>query len=476
VFVVAGLAKLADRSGTRQAVVEFGVPSRFAAPFALLLPLAELACAVTLLPAATASIGAAGSLVLVMLFSGAIALSLIRGRAPDCHCFGQLHSAPASWKTLVRNAALGAAAAFALVAGLTGTNASAVAWVGRLRGAELLALVVGVSSALLLAAGGSALLTLLRSYGKVLVRLERVESAIAAAGIEFDYEAEQPMLGLPPGTPAPTFATTDVDGERVSLADLLAPGLPLLLLFTSPTCGPCKVLLPDMAQLQRDEAERLTIAFASGGGRLEEVRAEAKEFELEHVLHDPELELYRDFQANGTPSAVVIAPDGLIGSSLATGPDWIRQLAAQTLAEEDEVETGLPVGAVVPELELSALDGERIRIADFRGTDTLLLFWNPDCGFCRAMHEQVTAWERSKNGSPRLVIVSAGTETEIRSEGFRSTIVVDDDFAIGQAFGAGGTPMAVLIDASGRVAAPLAAGAEQVLALADASVTNTTRR
>jgi hypothetical protein len=92
------------------------------------------------------------------------------------------------------------------------------------------------------------------------------------------------------------------------------------------------------------------------------------------------------------------------------------------------------------------------------------------------MHEQLTAWERSKNGSPRLVIVSAGTETEIRSEGFRSTVVVDDDFAIGQAFGAGGTPMAVLIDASGRVAAPLAAGAEQVLALADASVTNTTHR
>ncbi len=41
VFVVAGLAKLADRAGSRQALINFGVPARLATPGGILLPLAE---------------------------------------------------------------------------------------------------------------------------------------------------------------------------------------------------------------------------------------------------------------------------------------------------------------------------------------------------------------------------------------------------------------------------------------------------
>ena len=39
VFAAAGAAKLADREGSRQAIVDFGVPSALAAPLGLLLPL-----------------------------------------------------------------------------------------------------------------------------------------------------------------------------------------------------------------------------------------------------------------------------------------------------------------------------------------------------------------------------------------------------------------------------------------------------
>jgi uncharacterized membrane protein YphA (DoxX/SURF4 family) len=44
VFAVAGVAKLADREGSRRAIVDFGVPSALAAPLGL-LSLAELAVA-----------------------------------------------------------------------------------------------------------------------------------------------------------------------------------------------------------------------------------------------------------------------------------------------------------------------------------------------------------------------------------------------------------------------------------------------
>ena len=114
IFAVAGVAKLADREGSRQAVVDFGVPTALAAPLGLLLPLAELAFAVTLLPASTAWWGALGALGLLSVFVVGISINLARGRTPECHCFGQLHSAPAGWKTLARNGALAVVAGFVL--------------------------------------------------------------------------------------------------------------------------------------------------------------------------------------------------------------------------------------------------------------------------------------------------------------------------------------------------------------------------
>jgi hypothetical protein len=52
--------------------------------------------------------------------------------------------------------------------------------------------------------------------------------------------------------------------------------------------------------------------------------------------------------------------------------------------------------------------------------------------------------------------------------GLRSLVVLDPGFQAGAAFGAGGTPMGILIDTTGRIASNLAAGAQAVLALANA--------
>lgn len=93
VFVVAGIAKLVDRQGSRQAVIDFGLPAALAVPVGLLLPLTELAVAVALLPAATAWWGAVGAVSLLLLFAAGIGANLARGNKPECHCFGQLHSA-----------------------------------------------------------------------------------------------------------------------------------------------------------------------------------------------------------------------------------------------------------------------------------------------------------------------------------------------------------------------------------------------
>ena len=50
VFLVASVAKLADRVGSRQALMDLGVPAPIATRLKILLPLAELAVAATLIP------------------------------------------------------------------------------------------------------------------------------------------------------------------------------------------------------------------------------------------------------------------------------------------------------------------------------------------------------------------------------------------------------------------------------------------
>jgi hypothetical protein len=74
--------------------------------------LAELAVALALLPAISAWWGSLDALALLLLFVAAIGYNLAQGRTPDCHCFGQLHSAPVDWPTLIRSLLLAGLAAF----------------------------------------------------------------------------------------------------------------------------------------------------------------------------------------------------------------------------------------------------------------------------------------------------------------------------------------------------------------------------
>ena len=175
VFVLAGVAKLSDLKGSRQAIIDFGVPPAIAAPLGLLLPVAELSVAATLLPASTAWWGALGALALLAVFVVGITYNLARGRKPDCHCFGQLHSAPAGWKTLARNGVLAVVAGFVLWAGYEGGDAGpgALSWVGALSMAQLGGLLVGVLVLFLLVGQWWFLVHLLRQNGRLLARHQR---------------------------------------------------------------------------------------------------------------------------------------------------------------------------------------------------------------------------------------------------------------------------------------------------------------
>jgi thiol-disulfide isomerase/thioredoxin len=484
VFVVAGVAKLADREGSRRAVADFGVPSALAAPLGILLPLAELAVAAALIPTSTAFWGAVGALVLLLLFVAGIGANLARGRRPDCHCFGQLHSSPAGWSTLARNGVLAAIAALLVWRGLEGeVGPSVIGWIGALSTAQLLVLAGGTVVLALLAVQWFFLFGVLRQNGRLLARLNAVEDRLAAAGLAPSENGAHRTSGLPVGSLAPAFALQDLDGEEVTLDGLRARGKPVMLMFTDPSCEPCMDLLPDVGRWQQQYAGKLTIALV-GRGSVEENSAEASEHGVENVLLQEDWEVADAYEIDATPGAVVVSPEGIIGSPVAQGPDEVEALLAQAVGEraqlpllhstaghaahthEETEPAGPKVGEPAPEIRLQDLEGKHVSLEDFRGEEVLVLFCSPGCGFCQDMMPDINEWEAAPpDGAPRLLVVSDETVEENKAMGISSPVVLDDTYAVWDAFDVSGTPSAVLVDAEGRIASRMVMGSVAVLEL-----------
>ncbi len=436
VFAVAGVAKLADFRGSRQAMRDFGVPARLAGPFGVLLPLAELGVAVALVPTATAWWGAVGALALLLLFVAGVGASMARGKHPDCHCFGQLHSAPAGWTTLARNAGLAAVAGFIVWQGRPDAGRSAVAWAEDLSGAAAFGLAVALLGTAALAAIGWTLVHLLGQNGRLLVRLDELQARLDARGVGSGAMAiaAEPAApdepGLPIGAPAPAFLLVGLHGETQTLDALRAAMKPVLLVFTNPTCGPCNALLPDLGRWQREHAPVLTVAVLSSGTP-DANRAKTAEHGIATVLLQQGREIAELYGANGTPAAVVVSPGGTIGSHLALGAEAIRTLVTRTVgaavpapvhvasqsANGRGAQGGTPAvdskpagGVLAPALTLPDLDGREVSLTDFRGAPTLALFWNPGCGYCQRMLDDLKTWEANRPpGAPRLLVVSTGS-------------------------------------------------------------------
>src|SRR6266446_9678453 len=491
VFLVAGMAKLADLAGSRQALRDFGVPASLSSPFGMLLPLAELAVAGALLLSGSAWWGAAGALVLLLLFVAGISYNLAHGRTPDCHCFGQLHSAPADWPTLIRNLVLSALAGFVFWFGRDDAGPSALSWIGAFtvaQGLELLGFLILLA---LLTGMGWLLFHILRQQGRLLLRIEAIESRLGEAGFApmAVQEAGEERLGLAVGTQAPGFRLPDLYGELITLEALRSAGLAVVLFFTDPNCGPCAAILSEVSRWQRDYVNKLTIAVVSRGTP-QANRSKADEHGITHVLLQQDREVAAAYQASATPSAVLIGRDGTIGSPLAQGADAIRGLVARAVglpvlrtvsmaasasqrngqgaSVVPRPPTGLKIGDPAPEFSLLDLSGNLVRLSDFRGSQTLVLFWRPSCGFCQRMLADLKAWEmQPPEAAPRLLVVSTDSVQDNQAMGLRSPVVLDQTgMSIGSKFGANGTPMAVLVDAEGKIASDVAAGAHAVLTLA----------
>jgi len=113
IFAASGALKFYDLGTFRGAVTNYRlIPDWLATPFAWTAPVIESAAALGLLLSPIRGSAALGLIVLLGVFTGAIAINLARGRTDiDCGCFGPALRQRLSWWLLLRNGAL-----FALLA------------------------------------------------------------------------------------------------------------------------------------------------------------------------------------------------------------------------------------------------------------------------------------------------------------------------------------------------------------------------
>lgn len=490
VFGVAGVAKAADPAGTRRALAGFGVPVTLAAPMGWSLAWVEIIVALALLPLNTAWFGGIAALALLVVFAAGIGFNLARGQSPDCHCFGQIHSEPVSWRTLVRSLFLAAIAGLIVLEGRQNRGTSAFDWLVELKAGEIVNLVISAGAVALMAGAIVYLRKLISQQSLLLEKIEAMKKVIDEDYAEPPLEREDasaPLEGLPVGAPAPDFSLNSTSGKLVTLDDLLGYGKPALLLFVSPHCFPCEALLPIIRTWEQDYDGQLTIALISKGSRQDNQNMAAT-YGARYLLAQGESAIADDYLAKWTPAAVIVSGRGRIASPIAYGDEAIRALVLDTVTpssvprtepkpapangHEDHIpQAAFPFafGDLAPDFSVEDLEGKMVSSEDLRGRDTLLLFWDPGCPFCQAMTEDVVRWEANPpKSAPRLVFVASGEFENIKSESlnFGSRFLHDKAFEIGPLFGTNSTPSAVLIDRDGRLASNVVLGLPNVLALA----------
>jgi thiol-disulfide isomerase/thioredoxin len=136
--------------------------------------------------------------------------------------------------------------------------------------------------------------------------------------------------GLPIEAIAPPFELVAYDGGTTTLAELLAHGKPLLLIFTSPNCGPCVVLFEEIKEWQQSHGEKITIALLSSG-TIKQNFVNVARNSLGQMLLQEKREVAEKYGANVTPTAVVVNTSGRIASPVAAGAEEIRYLLATAL-------------------------------------------------------------------------------------------------------------------------------------------------
>ena len=316
---------------------------------------------------------------------------------------------------------------------------------------------------------------LVKQQGRILLRLDALESSPKATeSVPQNLSEETEPDGLPIGTDFPSFVFPDPTGEAVTLEDFR--GKRVLLVHWNFECGFCAAIAPELARLETSFEKRNVQLALLAYGDAESNRAQA----AAHGLKSPIL-LLQDhekpapFEHRGTPSAYLLDEKGRVAAPFALGTDHVLSLARGLAGDDvgasssDALQSQL--GTDFPLFELPDLAGEMVALEDLRGRGVLLVHWNFDCGFCESIAPELGRLEAVLDQrNVQLVLLAKGDAQSNRDQAaehrLRCRILLLQDREKPRLFEHRGTPVAYLLDEEGRIAAPFASGADQVLSLA----------
>jgi peroxiredoxin/uncharacterized membrane protein YphA (DoxX/SURF4 family) len=470
ILAIAGVGKLLDREGSEKAVKAFGTPDSLVKTFAFLLPIGELIFGFCLLFVSFSWIGAAGALLLLVTFIGGMLIQMIKGEAPDCHCFGQIHSEPVGPKSLIRNIAIAILPIVLLISGrpnqgfALGESDAAIA-----SNTVLATVVIAVFV-------GAVYLRRLAKENAVLKRqLDLIEMLETGGTLVERDEAGDPTDSLPIGAPFPDFTLPDTAGKFVTFDHLIADPVPKLFLFVGPDCRPCKAMLDEFAEWKREFDGKVRLVFVSKGGVAENLERFGEDLSAGMLLQN-KMELASILHIKWTPAAIFVGADGNIASHPAVGDIAIRDLIAK-LRTEDFSTAGyyvknsqkrgrVKIGEPIPEFAVTDLAGNSISRDAFIGKTTLAFFLSTTCSFCGEVVDQIRKWENSgdKNGTNAIMFSEGDIETH-KNYGLSTPIVIDEGYKLSSNFGMFGVPSAVLIDEAGKIASETAVGGPMIWSL-----------
>ena len=113
VLLYAGVSKFGDRRSFVAGAGALGVPVVVAG----IVPWLEVTIGGALILGVAEPVARFGTLVLLAVFTGLVAVNLLRGNRPACACFGARATTPISWWTVTRNGLLIALIVAALLVG-----------------------------------------------------------------------------------------------------------------------------------------------------------------------------------------------------------------------------------------------------------------------------------------------------------------------------------------------------------------------
>jgi peroxiredoxin len=123
----------------------------------------------------------------------------------------------------------------------------------------------------------------------------------------------------------------------------------------------------------------------------------------------------------------------------------------------------LEAGAPAPEFAAATVDGEPVSLASLLspGRPLALVFADTHCSACAGALEAAAAGEREGSANVAVIMRGDGDKARERARALGLHRVVHDaDDAVFEAFRVHGAPGTLLVDAEGRVAAPVAMGAD----------------